>query len=492
MILNKENILNLLEKKDRILCHILEYVSTATACELSYEELVKVVDLSAVTLSEVIKELGDEIDQLEVEDYLEVSVLSKNIYYFKKGKNFSLDLFFSKMMNKSTYFQILQDLFYGKTITTEKYVQEFFISSSSLARKFRYLRSFSQELGMKIIKRSGVFYLSGNEERIRYFYYLLFRVSRSFPKAGMMSSKVGESLKIIDPKITQNSIDCFLLYFNISKLRASKGYVIESDSSEFMVVNRLITKEKFSNIVRKNYQLMISEDAMEKEIANLYFFISTNNLLDMKTVLNVSAYLTPSTLNDKAFEMANLIIYQMALFLDIEFHPDEYFYLIANLYLILKKQALFCVSADLDYSLAIGSSKVYELYSRFTKYFEENTRKKNPLSIGTLKVLFNEVLKKKGVGLKILVYSKFGDRNKEIIEEKLSELIFYPITFLNTFSDQPNIIVTDYHLESTGKTAVFIIENYSIYGDLGRVVQSINTNYFNIEKEDTLNEDRNH
>ncbi|MBO0470285.1 helix-turn-helix domain-containing protein [Enterococcus sp. DIV0242_7C1] len=492
MILNKENILNLLEKKDKILCHIIEYISKSTTSELTYEELVTVADLSPITMSEVIKELSDEIDQLGTKEYLEVNVLGKNIYYFKKGKNFSLDLFFSKMIKKSTYFQILQDLFYGKTITTEKYTQEFFISNSSLARKFRHLRTFIQKLGMKIIKSNGVYYLDGNEERIRYFYYLLFRASRSFPKDGVIVSKISESFKMLYPKMTQNSIDSFILYFSISKLRASKGYLVESNSGDFLIMNRLISKEKFTTMIRKYYLTMLSEEDLDRELASLFFFISTNNLLDMETVSNVSAYLTPSTIKDQAFEMANLIVYHMGHFIDIEFHPDEYFYLIANLYLVLKKQALFFISADLEYSLTVESLKLNELYSKFIEYFEMNTQKEIPLGIGTLQVLFNEVLKKKGRTLKLLVYSKFGDRNKEIIEEKLAQLIFYPILFIQSFVEQPDIIVTDYYLEGISNAVVYIIEDYSVLGDIGRIAQSINTNYFNIEKENDSNEDRNH
>ena len=471
---------NFLEKKDKYIYAILKYVFDHETPMITYEELCEVVDLSALTLHDSIKELKEITRQLDTEDSLRIEIESPSCYHFYKTANFTVDYYFSFLLQRSQYYIILMSLFRGDQRTIEDFANKLFISKSSAIRKIHYLKENLLHFRLKMGKKDKKYILIGEEEKIRYFYFLLFKISRRnyfFPDE---MKRISEDVKELYSDITQNTLENFLYFLYISKCRCNHGFYIRNNLEYFQVTNRLFSLEDFEKNIKRHFCIsQYQENIVKNEMACLYFFISTDDLLTIETTLSVSSYLSPYILKNQYFILGNTIVYHVSKYFDIKFTPEEYFFLGANFYIMMKKNKIFYYyyldNPPIDNPL---ERYVRAIFHKFAAYFEKETGHKLPLPVDYLQEILFEILSKKGSQITVMVYSTLGDRSKEIIEQKIANIASVPIVFVNRLDQKPRIVISDRYINLCKDISIFYINNYFFNSEISLASEFIEEIYF--------------
>ncbi|EHA3980415.1 M protein trans-acting positive regulator, partial [Enterococcus faecalis] len=170
-----------LEKQDKNVYDILKFIASSEKVSLTYEELYEITNLSVQTLYELLRKFIEILPVIDKNQSLSVHIESYNCYSFHKEPSFTLDYYFAVFLRRSQYYRILIDLLYGKQRTIEQYTEKLFISESSVKRTMKQLRGILDGFYLKIIKKNKKYLLVGDEEKIRYFYFILFKISSNAP-----------------------------------------------------------------------------------------------------------------------------------------------------------------------------------------------------------------------------------------------------------------------------------------------------------------------
>ncbi|EOK00786.1 MULTISPECIES: helix-turn-helix domain-containing protein [Enterococcus] len=470
-----------LEKQDKNVYDILKFIASSEKVSLTYEELYEITNLSVQTLYELLRKFIEILPVIDKNQSLSVHIESYNCYSFHKKPSFTLDYYFAVFLRRSQYYRLLIDLLYGKQRTIEQYTEKLFISESSVKRTMKQLREILDGFYLKIIKKNKKYLLVGDEEKIRYFYFILFKISSNAPDdlySEESIKRIQTDFQKIYPNITQNTLENFLYFLHVTKIRMAHDFRLQAKENHFEVINRLFTLKDFETQLGK---YIFFNDAMNNqvELECLYFFISTDELLTIETILSVSAYLSPAILSEEAFLIGNTILYQLSQFFDIKFSPEEYFYLGANFYLKIKKSEIFYYyHFEKKYLDKPIEKYINKLFSDFSKYFERNTGEKLPLPVDYLQLILLEILLEKDKKISVLVYSALGDRDKVRIEKKLQKFITIPIRFVNRLEENPQLIISNRYLKSNQKIPIFYIRNYFMNTELNNISKFVEELYF--------------
>jgi hypothetical protein len=300
-------------------------------------------------------------------------------------------------------------------------------------------------------------------------------------------------IKQLYPNITQNTLDNFMYFFYISFVRAKQGLYIKNDYHYFNIKNRLFSFEEFeSNLLRCLDLTNCKNEILKSELACLYFFISTDDLLTIKTILSVSAYLSPSILKNHFFILGNTVVYYISKYFKIKFSPEEYFFLGANFYIIMKKIRIFYYYSH-TYTYKNTTMEKYnkDIFIMFSAYFKRKTGQELPLPLNYLEQILFEILPKKGSKVTVMVYSTFGDRQKEIIEQRLKNVLSIPISFVNRLEQKPKIVLADSYLDVDKATLIFYIKKGAMNQEISLAAKYIEEIYFNLKRSE-LNESKHH
>ncbi len=434
-----------LEKQDKNVYDILKFIASSEKVSLTYEELYEITNLSVQTLYELLRKFIEILPVIDKNQSLSVHIESYNCYSFHKKPSFTLDYYFAVFLRRSQYYRILIDLLYGKQRTIEQYTEKLFISESSVKRTMKQLRGILDGFYLKIIKKNKKYLLVGDEEKIRYFYFILFKISSNAPDdlySEESIKRIQTDFQKIYPNITQNTLENFLYFLHVTKIRMAHDFRLQAKENHFEVINRLFTLKDFETQLGK---YIFFNDAMNNqvELECLYFFISTDELLTIETIL------------------------------------EEYFYLGANFYLKIKKSEIFYYyHFEKKYLDKTIEKYINKLFSDFSKYFERNTGEKLPLPVDYLQLILLEILLEKDKKISVLVYSALGDRDKVRIEKKLQKFITIPIRFVNRLEENPQLIISNRYLKSNQKIPIFYIRNYFMNTELNNISKFVEELYF--------------
>lgn len=483
----------MLEKKDQLLYKVLKYVSAIENQVVSYEELFIVTELSQQTLSKLIYELKELVNQ---DQTMEIETSGASHYKFIKKNGFSLGYYFGVLLKKSYCFNILVDLFYGKKITLEKVSQNFFFSQSTVSRKLKLLRCILRTYDLDIKRRNKTYVLTGKEERIRYFFYLLFDISQ-YEISPFVSQTVFSYDHFCDifPKMSQQFIDRFSKFFSVCRSRFFQGNQLSDSIEEISMGFEQYSYERFKANMFKITQAPLAKNVIENEFRFLYFFFYTGGIIDMETIKEVSIDCSANFYNSDEFFQVNTIIDTFTDYMAIGFTDDDLLFLKTNLFLAIKKYKMFTSITKIEYEdINLEKNSFFSaIYQDFFSFYHSKMKQPIPLSQEIFHLIVGEFILKNESGVVVHVYSKYGSRQKELIEKKISNCTDVPIEFVNRLdNNRLHLIVSDGYFRSNSNVAYFYIQDY-IEGDIGKLVRVINDLYFELKSKRTdtiLNENR--
>ncbi|TLG80014.1 helix-turn-helix domain-containing protein [Vagococcus zengguangii] len=457
----------LMEKKDRDKYRLLKYLQSSEKQLFPTAELTEKLNLSEVKISELVDDLINDFSSNWPELQANEQLFRNNFNEVIKGPNYSVEPFFKLFIQRSILYQLARDLFYERDISFEKYAAKHNRSISTIMRLWRYLKDVFLEFDIRIIKREGIFMMDGPEEKIRYLFFTLFKDSgKKVPSLVQRYhlDYVNDSKAI---PATQMKIDNLNLMLNIALTRIRKEKFIEKEMDFFYIMNKLTNEEAFYEIFAPFYAKKLPVDRLETEINFLYFFINTWSILEHKVVASASTYLTPKIISQKDFTICNNILFEVGNAHQINLNPESYFYLIANMILMLRKQAVFGSLVDLR-----GNFTNTDEYDAFMQKLPPSVLEQDAISTEQLFILYYPLISENQSMIKVLLMSRYGFENIKLLQKKITSFLHHSVEFVQLLQHKPDLIITDYYYEND-EVPIYYITPFPRNRELERLARFI-------------------
>ena len=449
-----------LEKKDKTKYDIIHYIYSQDKRVISIDDIVSHTQLSPLKVNDSLKELLSEFiyyfpsinpdDQFHRDNYNQII----------KGPQFSLDIFLQMLLKKSIYCEFLLDLFFDKKINHETYSFNYQLSLSTIKREWRYLKSILRTYDISIIKEKGLFTLVGNEDCVRYLYFKLFMVL-DFSTDEWLTCHNLDLYKGEPNHLTNEwsiKLANTMLYVCIS--RAKKKHFVVTSPDYYDLPDFIFDKHKVERLMSTLYEKNgLTKDKLNDEVAFFYFFITTRMVVTSDTIKKANNYLSTNLLLNPHFIEVNELVNDLIMIFDLKFSPTDYFYLISNFILTLKKNIIFKSLIKLD--MEFESFKEFPTFkTRVTPHLSKNYH----ITMEQIFIILYPILERNKKPLNLMIISRFGLENKKRTQNIINDIISSPINFVNFLEDKPDLIITDVYFDTLG-IPYYLIKPYPTLDD---------------------------
>ncbi|MGX6962656.1 helix-turn-helix domain-containing protein [Vagococcus xieshaowenii] len=432
-----------LNKKDRRAYEIIKKIENSDTNEMKVKTIASELGLSEHKVIEIIQALNDDLVTDEHQDKFDVYI--NEVGVLVKKSNFSSSFFLMYFLRRSIYYHILDDLFYSRIISLEEYSDRWFVSKATMGRHWHYLKDNLEKYEIKIIKRNNKFQLEGSEEIIRSFYFKLFKISQ-LPIKGV-SGEVEELCRIywdVNEEMSQKSIDDFKVMISIIYLRLTQGKYIARDKEYFYLKDEMPKNNFFYGKLTSFYQdFSMKEEQVTREFFFFTFFLRTN-LIISKSSLSVSGvYLNSAIVTGPYFTICSEIIDTVKETYNIKMEAEEYFYLLVNLYMMIRKKEVYGELVDF-----VDHRYQTAIYKKFIDKLPDKLLQHASITTYQLYVVIFPLLTKVQEPLRLMVISSLGDHYREIIEKYLDVFMGNAIVYVRQLIERPDIILSDTFYEA--------------------------------------------
>ncbi|MGX7031211.1 helix-turn-helix domain-containing protein [Vagococcus zengguangii] len=421
-------------------------------------------NLSIGKVSEILSELTHDFS-LYFPDYDVREQFYRNSFnQVIKGSKFSIDLFTNMLLSRSIFCEFMMDLLHERTINHDIYAANRNISLSTVKREWRSLKDNLARHDIYIEKEQGFFKLKGNEEHMRYlFFVLIFYSNYAIP-----NYLTRADLQFYDNTILNNANEQSLRFLNImlytSLIRIKYGHLVSDEAEKHLFPDDLSSQEIFHNCFNSFYKgCKLPSKQLTRELNFLFFFSTILTLINIDTLSKMEANIPNNFFEDSLFPEINPIINEMTGIFNFKITPTEYFFLISNLSKVIRKKQVFgsVLELDIDFSGLNG-------FPKFVERLSNNLRQHPLIDTRHLFAIFYPILDKRKQPISILVASRLGTESQMLLQDKLQRFIQNDINFVHFMEEQPDIVVSDIFID-TKDTPCFLIKPYPTLKEIYRL-----------------------
>jgi Mga helix-turn-helix domain. len=441
-----------LGKRDGLKLQILRYIDYKNEQIFLLKQVSSDLQLSESLLRTLLEELFQEFSE---EKMIELKIW-QNQFSFRKDRKYHTSYFFSLFLRRSIYYRFLVDIYFEKYISIEKYAQQLYLSPATLSRRWKEFKDHLGQLSIQVKKRNNLFYLAGEEEVIRYVYFKLFFVAQDYPIDSELELLLNQGkLKQTNLKMTQLALENLRLMVTIALHRVGKKNLIQKEVSYFSIPRKIYHEENMDQLLQQifaNYNIHLAEQEIKKEVAFLYFFLTTSIVMPSEVIQQTSTVLSPTLFGEQTFILANHLVYQIVEEMQLTISPEEYFYLLANFYLAIRKKAVFKTIVGLHSFTDL--KKMNQLIQEYPILSESSLNE--ALDVKDIFLIVYPFLASKEQPLKILVTSELGGNHQQFLQNKVRFRVNYPIEFVDSKAEQPQLLIADYFMRETKIPCLYI------------------------------------
>ncbi|MGX6962881.1 helix-turn-helix domain-containing protein [Vagococcus xieshaowenii] len=395
-----------------------------------------------------------------------------------KNIRFNSYSFIKYYLMTSLNYEWVMAMYHEKEISLEWWAIKKNMSTSTIYRKWNEMKRFLSQYDIQVRKiKHNYFELKADEAVIRHFYYgLLYKVNHSMVLDDSKKNSVRRYFDKLPADVHHNTINNFELMLVISLKRAKTHSMLTHSDKNLIITSRLHSNVMFKEHYRELFKKYpLSSEVIEQELSFLYYFISVENTYDIKTIISKGSYFAPTLTEDENFKLLNKIIFELHMLFNIKITPEEYFYLVVNGYMMLRRQQLF--GKVLQFGLNIEELPDFDKF----KLTYDGYQYEESFPIRQLYILIFPFINKVFHDLKMLVNNRFGDGNIANISQRINAISRIPIVFVKHLNERPDVLITDSYTPDDYDIPTFFLsplpndsEIISLVKELERIYRKIN------------------
>lgn len=271
----------------------------------------------------------------ELENDIKLFNHSQIYINFSKGRGtilnaddpFIVQKFILWLIEENIAIKIVRTLFFENSLNITKWSYENYTSISTVRRTINQLKKTFKPLNINIVSKKSTYYISGEEQNIRYMFYEFFWNTYKgihWPFKNISKNKLDKLLKDISSTYsTSFSIQgeeqlSFFMAINITRYFQNHHISLEQFDSNYQIINlNIMNNSKINNVIKKHF--LISDSEIQFWL--IYFqtkgsfysrFIKKIDILALHQKYHTESYRYFQLFKDKFIEYFDLDIHSLS------------------------------------------------------------------------------------------------------------------------------------------------------------------------------------